>query len=264
MSGRLSRIYALMLQELYVTRHAFEVFVDLFFLPLMNVILFGLITRLFKSVGQSTTSDYLLLGILLWQFVSVSQNSVTYSALWNVWSHNLSNMFIAPISVTEYLLGNIFAAILKAFLTFSLLSLGVYFAFHFDILRIGVINVGLDYINLSIFGWSLGVLLLGLIFRYGTRVQAVAWGAIYLFQPLTASFYPVTILPRLVQYISICLPPTHVFQAARQSLSTSGISWHAALVAFSLNIFYAVLSIVVFNRLFLKSKETGQFARNDL
>ena len=258
------RIKALIVQEFYLTSHSVEIFFDTFFFPLMNVILFGLIMHFFGSVQQSTNAQYLLVGILLWEIVSVSQYNITVSSLWSVWSHNLTNIFIAPISVKEYISAHVIASFLRTFTIFTLLAIGTYLLFGFNILDIGIINFTFAFINLSLFAWWLGYILLGYIFRYGTRIQAIAWGAIFLFQPLTASFFPVSSMPEWLQKVAYTLPPTYVFEAARKALTTHQIYWNYMLISLGMNIMYSIVALLVFKKLFKRSRETGQFARNDL
>jgi ABC-2 type transport system permease protein len=263
MQGRTKRILSLMLQELFLTRHSLEIVIDTLVFPLMNIVLFGLITR-FLSHGNHLGASYLILGVLLWEVVGVNQYNVTVSSLWSVWSHNLTNIFIAPISTAEYMTAQILAAFLRAAGIFLVLGVGSYFIFSFNLLHLGVLNLLLFVLNLSIFAWWVGIVLLGLIFRFGLRVQAIAWGTIFVVQPLTASFYPVSILPHWLQAVAHALPATYVFEAGRQALSHSGINARYALMAFGLNLGYLALSLLLFRYLFNRSRATGQFARNDL
>lgn len=264
MHGSYKRVKALILQEIYMTRHSLEIFFDIIVFPMMNVILFGLITSFFGEIKEATSAQYLMIGILLWQLVQINQYNITVSTMWSVWSHNLTNIFTAPISAIEYIGSHILASAGKALLIFGILSFGAFLAFDFNILNLGIINLILFFINLSIFAWWLGIIFLGLIFRFGTRIQSIAWGAIFFFQPVTAVFYPVSVLPDILQKIAFALPPTYVFEDARQALTHSGVDVKSALYALFLNLVYAALGLYIFTKLFRKSKTTGQFARNDL
>lgn len=184
--------------------------------------------------------------------------------MWSVWSHNLSNIFVAPISVLEYLGAHILASAVKSLAVFSFLSTCAFLVFHFNILHLGIANLLLAFVNLSLFAWWLGIILLGLIFRFGTRVQSLAWGTIFFFQPLTAAFFPASVLPAILRKIAFALPPTYVFENARTALIKSGVNTSYTLKALALNIVYSIIAVFIFSRLFRKSKITGQFARNDL
>lgn len=264
MKGKSGRIFALVVQEFYITRRSLEIFFDIFFFPLMNVILFGLLTVFVEDIRNAVSAEYLIMGILLWEVVTITQYNVTVSSLWSVWSHNLTNLFIAPISVTEYLLAHILAGALKTLCVVGFFAAGAWLFFDFNILKLGWLNLLLLNFNLLFFSCWLGIILLGCIFRYGTKIQSISWGLIFLFQPLTAVMFPVSVLPSAIQPISYLLPPTYIFESARKALETPGVDWKYVGIATAMNAVYTVIAAFTFKYLFKRSKETGQFARNDL
>ena len=253
-------IKALLLQELYITRRSVEVIIDLFYFAIVNIIVFALVFT-FLSKENPQAARYLLLGMLLWEIVRITQYSMSVGSLWNVWSKNLSNMFVTPLSLKEYIIAYMLSGAIKASLTFILIAIISIFVFQFNIFDLGFINLFFFFINLTIFAWSVGIVILGPIFRYGTRIQALAWGSIFIFQPLTAMFFPVSVLPDFLQTVAYFLPATYVFEAARESLTNPYINFLSIGIAFGQNIFYFLLSLWFFNIMFRKSKETGQFAK---
>jgi ABC-type multidrug transport system permease subunit len=118
-------------------------------------------------------------------------------------------------------------------------------------------------VNFAFFAFSIGIAMLGLIFRYGVRIQAFAWGVVPIFQPLAAAFYPLDVLPLPLRFIAYLFPPTHTFEAARYSLVYHTVNWQLFGISFAENVFYCVVCILFFNRMFNKSRDTGQFARNE-
>lgn len=257
------RIKAILAQEYYITRKSVEVFNDVFFYPLWTVIVFGFLTLYLLGRVASTVNEYMLLGILLWEIISVMQYSVSVGTLWNLWSRNLTNMFISPISISEYLTAYAISGTIKALLVLFITSAISVIIFHFNILDIGIVNIIFFFLNLILFAFSLGIVILGMIFRFGTRIQAFAWGVLPVFQPLTAVVYPVSVLPKPLQAFALLLPPTHVFEAARYSLTHHEILWTPHFIAFGENVIYFILACWIFNKLFIKSKQTGQFVKND-
>jgi ABC-2 type transport system permease protein len=259
----IERIGAVMLQELYITKRSLEVIVDLFFTSLMTVIVFGFVTRFLVGALSSSTGAYLILGLLLWEVIRVNQYSLSVGSLWNIWARNLSNMFIAPLSAAEYLVAHMLSGLVKTFCIFVMISAIAAYGFHFNILRLGLTNLTLFFANLTVFAWSVGLILLGVIFVFGTRIQALAWGFIFLFQPLTAAFFPLSVLPPVLRQVAYALPPTFVFEAARRALSRADVDWVSAARASGENLVYFALALFVFNRLFAHSRKTGQFARSE-
>jgi ABC-2 type transport system permease protein len=259
----LKRVFAVLLQEYFITLRSLEIIVDVFFFPLMSLLVFGFSSVYLAGSTNSVQAYYLILGMILWGALQIAQYTVSINALWNIWSRNLSNMFISPLSISEYIGTQMLSGALKAILATFLLTLTAHFAFHFDVWQIGGLNLTLALLNLIMFAWSTGIIILGVIFRYGGRIQALAWGLIFLFQPLCAAFFPVTVLPNWLQFIALTLPPTYVFEAARMALTDRAVNWQYMGASFELNIVYLVVAFWAFSRLFRHSKVSGQFARNE-
>jgi ABC-type polysaccharide/polyol phosphate export permease len=172
-------------------------------------------------------------------------------------------MFIAPLCVSEYLSAHTLSGIAKAVVVFALDSVIAIVIFHFNIYQVGLLNLLIFFVSLSIFAFVTGIIILGLIFRYGMRIQAFAWGLIPILQPLTAALFPVKVLPPPLQVFAYLFPCTYVFEAARYSLSSGNRDWYAIGIAFFLNLFYVVLSILFFMLMFRSARNSGQFARNE-
>lgn len=257
------RILSIIRQEYYITKRSLEVIIDLFFFSTITIVVFGYVAKYLAGNDNLEAAFYLIIGLVLWEAVRVGQYSVTVSVLWNVWSRNLSNMFVTPLSSTEYILALILSSIIKSVIVLSLLAVITKFVFGFDILQIGILNLILHFINLSIFAWAIGIFVTGLIFRFGTRIQAMSWGLIFLFQPLTASFFPVEVLPGPIQAISRFIPATYVFESARNNFTNPAIDWNSFLMAIFLNAIYMLISVIFFSMMYKKSRQTGQFARNE-
>lgn len=259
----LIRIKAIIMQELFITQRAIEVIIDLFYFSIITVVVWGLISLYIQDESAKLTGYSLLTGMILWEVVRVIQYSVSVGALWNIWSRNLSNMFIAPLSLKEYMIAGLISGIIKALLTLFIVAFISIFLFKFNIFQIGILNLSIYFINLTLFAWAIGIIILAFIFRYGTRIQALAWGAIFIFQPLTASFFPIKVLPIMLQKIAYFIPATHVFEAARTNLRNPSTNWGVVELMFVENIVYLIISLWFFNKMFNKSKETGQFAKNE-
>jgi ABC-2 type transport system permease protein len=255
------RVKAVLLQEVYITRRSLEVIVDLFYTSLITVVVFGFVSRFLVGVTNANTGSYLILGLLLWEVIRVNQYSLTVGSLWNIWSHNLSNMFVAPLSIPEYIVAHMLSGLLKTLVIFCGICAIAAWGFHFDMLRVGVVNLVLFFANLTLFAWSVGLVLLGVIFQIGTRIQALAWGMIFLFQPLTAAFFPLSALPPGLRAVAYALPPTFVFEAARRALDTPGTNWQFLGIAGAENLAYFALAAGAFAWMVERSRITGRLAR---
>jgi ABC-2 type transport system permease protein len=256
-------MFAIVRQELYLTLHSIEVIVDVFVFPLVNIVVFGFLSS-YLGVGEnSLAGQYVISGMLLWQIIWIIEYSVSVGSLWNIWARNLSNLFVAPLQLKEYILAYALSGVLKSFVMLAVSGVLAVYVFNFNLLSLGVVPLILVYLNFAFFSFSFGVIILGLIFRFGTRIQAFSWGLVTIFQPLSAAFYPLSVLPAPIQFIAGLFPSTYTYEAARYALVNHAVNWRLFEISFAQNIFYFVVSVVFFAYMFKKSKDTGQFARNE-
>jgi ABC-2 type transport system permease protein len=256
------RIWALVLQEWYNTRRSLEVVSDLFMINVISLLVFGFFGVYVSHLGSPEAAHVILLGFILWECFQVTQYTVSVSTMWNIWSRNLTNIFISPITTAEYIAAQFLSGTLKVSAVFLLLALVARFLLAFDIFSIPLTTLVPAISILVISGWALGVAILGFIFAFGTRYQAVTWNFIFLFQPITAALYPLNILPAPIQTVAAYLPPTYAFEAARAALSGTPAA-DLIRVGLALSVLWLAGGIAIFLILFRHSKRTGQFAHNE-
>ncbi len=260
---KIHRILAVLEQDFYLTIHSLENILDIFYSSILNVIVYGFFSIFISGRIMGAYAHYFILGMILWEIVRITQFSVAMGSLNNLWSRNLSVMFMTPLTVSEYIFAHMIGSFIKACMTFSIIFPLASYLFHFNILSVGLVNMILFYLNLTFFSWSIGIAILGLIYRFGTKIQVFAWSLIYLFQPVSAVFYPVSVLPHFLQVLSRGIPLTYVFEGARENLLNPQINWTQHGMAFGINVIYFIFATWIFAVLFHQSKETGQFARNE-
>lgn len=265
---RWSAIKAILRQELYVTRSSWEIYFDIFLFTLANVVLFGFIANYLVKGSSSTHTTLqvqsLVIAVVFWEALRINQYSTSVSSMWNVWSHNLSNMFIAPIRVTEYLIAHIIAATLKSLSILLILILLVGTIFHINVLSLGIFPLLFCYLNMVIFATAIGLVLVGFVFQFGTKIQALTWGTIYVIQPFCAVFFPVNVLPGFLQPIAHLLPATYFFEWLRALHEKLAYSNFRLWGAFAFNLLYLGLGCWIFSRQLAAAKRSGQLVRNDL
>ena len=257
----LNKIKAILLHELYVTKYSVEVINDIILFPIFSIIVFGLMTLYMAGFAGEVIAQHVLTGMILWQVINITQYSIAVGCLWDVWSRNLTNIFITPITTVEYLISYLISGAFKSLFVLIFASIMSNYIFKFNILNLGIANIVIYFIILTVFAFSFAIIVLGLIFRLGTRAQALSWGLLNIFQPLMAVIYPASILPVPFRTIAYMLPPTYIFEAARASINNKIIRWDYIGMALILDIIFLIVAITVFNLLFESSKKSGQFAR---
>ncbi|NBV76722.1 ABC transporter permease [bacterium] len=256
------RVRAILWQELFVLRRSYEVIADIIVFPFTNILVFGFIS-VYLSKENPAAAQFVITGMLLWGIIWIVQYSVTLGSLWNIWSRNLANLFIAPLQLNEYILAHTISGIVKSLLVLTINAVLCVYVFHFNLLSVGILPLVLAFANFVLFAYALGITLLGLIWKYGTRIQAVSWSLVGLIQPLVAAFYPLSVLPVYVQWVSILFSPTFVFEAVRTALTTGNVDWTLFGIAFVQNCVYCVIASKLFVSMYDASRDSGQFARNE-
>jgi len=116
-------------------------------------------------------------------------------------------------------------------------------------------------LNLIVAGWCIGVLTTGLIMRYGQEVEVLAWGMVFLFQPISCVFYPMNVLPDWLQAIARLNPAAHVFEGMRAVITNGTFPAHELVWAVGLNAFYLAALVAWFHMMFAACKEKGLLVR---
>lgn len=259
----IKRILAIIYQEIFITMHSMESINDIFLIAVINFLLFGFLSTYLVGSRNPIVAQYLLLGMVLWEIIRIVQYSISVHTMWNIWSRNLSNLFVSPLSEVEFFAASTISAVIKGLLVTFLASIAAIFIFHFNIYKIGIPNLLLYALNLILFAFATGLVIVGCVFKFGTKIQALSWSVIPILQPLTANFYPLSILPNWIQKIALCIPVTYVFEGARRNLIDPTIQWNNILIALLENIIYITLAVILFRWFAKSSKTTGQFARNE-
>ena len=117
---------------------------------------------------------------------------------------------------------------------------------------------------LLLFGWVIGILISALIFRYGLRIQILAWSVGFIIQPFSCVFYPLDSMPGWVQGIAITLPSTYVFEGLRHAIATGELAWQPLLISLGLTAVLFILSIAYFQYALYRAKKLGLLTRFEM
>src|SRR4030042_3816862 len=107
------------------------------------------------------------------------------------------------------------------------------------------------------FGWAVGTLISGVIFRYGTRIQTLAWAGVMLLSPFSAIYYPLSILPPWAQKVALLIPTSYIFEQVRGLINNQSLDWQNLGIAFGLNLVYLILSVIFLYRSYQQTLKTG-------
>lgn len=229
MSGR--RIMGIALRQWLTLRRSVPRLFDIFYWPVLEVTLWGLVTQfLLNQAGAQFAPSLLIGGMILWTLLHRSAEDLAVAFLEETWSQNLANLFASPLQPLEYLLGACLVGTVKVLAAAGAVTALAFLFYGFAIWDLGPTLLG-AVPALILFGWAIGLGTMGLALRYGRQVDVLAWSVTIVIQPLVCAVYPLNVLPPYLQTVAGLLPPTHVFEATRAAAAGTP-AWSELLIGF--------------------------------
>lgn len=258
----LSRIWAIVLRHILQMKRDITRMTEIIWYPIIDLVIWGLVTTFLQSSEQGIPLSFLFFvgGTILWILVYRMQTEMAISLLLDVWDRNLLNIFTSPITSFEFLAGLTIVSLLKLFITFTILSFLAIFLYAFNLFTLGIFL--LPFVcNLLLMGWWMGVAINGVILRFGYRVESVGWALVYIFNPLSGVFFPVSTMPPWMQTAASFIPASYVFEGMREALAYGTVSSHLLFMSFLLNGIYTIAAILWYGWMFESAKQSGILAK---
>ncbi|MEK7747936.1 MAG: ABC transporter permease [Nitrospirota bacterium] len=253
-----SRIAALIQRHGYLYRRSAPRLMEIFFWPLMDLLVWGFITLYFaqSQIVLPRFVTFFLGALILWDILYRAQQGISISFLEEVWSKNLLNLFVSPMRPCEFLVALMTISVAKMLVAGAASAVVAWFFYSFNFFIIGISLIPFVF-NLLIMGWAIGIISMSAILRYGQQAEVLAWGLGFLIQPFAAVFYPVSVLPGWIQPIAHIIPASHIFEGMRAVLENGIIPYRELGIALFLNGIYLSASIYFFYYNLRVVKEKG-------
>ena len=256
------RIRAVARRHAYVLQRSPQRWFDVVVWPVVDALLFGAIGVYFarQSGAGAKGAGFLLAGILLFHVVFQAEISLATGFMEETWSRNLLNLLVTPLREGEYAAGVVLFGLAKLAIGVTVVGLVALGLFAFNITDVGLALVPIVALLLVV-GWSVGMIVIGLILRVGQGAEILAWGLLAMLMPLSGIFYPVSALPGILQPIGRVLPLTHIFAAARAVLGGHPLPWDELAIAAVGALVLAVASVWFVVRMLAVFRARGYISR---
>ena len=245
-------------RQVVLYRRSLPRWMEIFYWPLLDLLVWGFLTLYLKKIPSFLPSAVVsLLGaLLLWDMLYRAQQGISVMFLEEIWSRNLIHLLVAPVTPYHIVFGAILSSFGKVLLSSAVAATLAYFLFSFKIF-----SLGLDLIffvgALLAMGWALGIMTTAVILRFGQEAEVLAWGVIFLFQPFSAVFNPVGVLPPLAAAISRVVPASYVFEGMRSLLTGGTLPVRDLLMAYLLDGVYMAGAIFLYSRVIARARRRG-------
>ena len=252
------RVGAMVLRYAFLFAKSWPRLVELIYWPTVQIILWGLISQFFlhHSSWLVQASGALLAAALLWDVLFRGELGVAISFMEEMWSRNLGSLFVAPLRPHEMAAALLTMSLLRTLIGMVPASLVAILLYEYSIYDLGLPLLAF-FVNLLVMGWAFGLVVCGLLFRFGLGAESIAWFAIFAIAPISGIYYPISELPQVVQYIAWALPPAYVFEGMRAVMFQHVFRTDLFLPALALNALYLAIGATVFLYAFGVARKRG-------
>lgn len=222
----LRRILAVARRHIHVTVRNPPRLFDMAVWPVVDTVLYGSIARYMQSTpgGSTRTALTVVAGIIMWHVVYQAQIAVSAGFNDETWSRQLPSLLTTPLRPLEWLAGAALQGMIKVTIGVTAVTTAAVLIYGFDLHQIGWAVVPV--LALLLFnGWSLAIIVIGLVLYFGAAAESLVWGLLFVVLPLSGALYPTSVLPVVFRPISAVLPPRYAFDAARSVMNGGAAPW---------------------------------------
>src|SRR5579862_3195614 len=208
---------------------------------------------------------YLLIGSLLWSYLSLMFFDVSFAIAWERWEGTIEYTFMAPVRRVTHLLGICSFAIVYSMLRSVVILVAIAFAFHLDLSHadVGSATLVLAAASLPVLGLGIFTSVLPLLSPEKGEQMAVAVQGVLLL--VSGVYYPISVLPTVLRVMGQASPLTYTLSGIRSALlSDAGIGSLVGTIVVLL-VMGAVMipaGVWVFSRAERRAKRLGLLKRN--
>ena len=149
----------------------------------------------FTLAELDRTILYLLVGTLVWHYLSVVADTIRKMIAWERWEGTIEYTFMAPVSRFTHMLGQTAFALVYGLLHTVVILIAVTFFFHLNLSQANIAGslVMLAVGSLSFIGFGIMAAVLPLLFpERGAQMTHVIQALLLL---VSGVYYPITVLP---------------------------------------------------------------------
>ena len=252
------RMYALSLRHIYLIKGSLPRILDLIYWPTIQIVLWGFISKFFTLHTDlyNHTVGIILSSAILYDFLFRSSISFNMLFLEEIWSRNFTNLFVAPLKVSEIITALTATALLRTLIGIIPAILLATPFFGVSIFTLGP-SLILLFLSLYLFGITLGLLVTSGLLRYGPAFENIAWASLFLLAPLGCVYYPLSILPDWLQVVAKILPLVYIFEEVRSILLDNVVDYSNIITALKLNLIYFASAVSIFYLAFYGARKKG-------
>jgi ABC-2 type transport system permease protein len=196
-----------------------------FLYSVATVLSVGYLASGLGAIGAGETADgvrraqvYLLVGALLWTFMSLLFHETSFAIAWERWEGTIEYTFMAPVRRLTHLAGVSLFSLFYGLLRSALILIAVVLLIHVDLNHADFAAAALVLAasTVPLMGLGIFVAILPLLSpEKGEQMTFAVQGILLL---VSGVYYPLTVLPGAFQVIGHASPLTYTLQGVRDAL----------------------------------------------
>jgi ABC-2 type transport system permease protein len=257
------RIGAMLLRHWYLLTSSWPRLLEMVYWPALTLISWGFLQNYISGNASffAKAGGTLIGAIILWDILFRGQLGFSMSFLEEMWSRNLGNLMMSPLTPFEFLLSLMIMSLIRLAIGIVPMVVMAALFFNFNLLGLGLALVAF-FCNLIFTSWAVGIIVSGLVVRNGMGAESLAWTLVFFLLPLACVYYPVAVLPTWLQWVAWLLPPTYVFEGMRALMIDKVFRADLMIEALAINAGLFVVAIVVFVALLNSARSHGKLIQS--
>jgi ABC-2 type transport system permease protein len=212
---------------------------------------------------QNVLATKLLVGGVIWAFLGIIFEIVTETVAWERWEGTIEYTFMAPVSRPVHLIGMGIYAVIYGLVRAAAVFVAVvaFIGLHLPQANYGAAIALLAIASVSFIGVGMMTAVLPLISpEKGTQLGFVAQGLMLV---VSGVYYPISVLPHWMQWISKISPATYALWGNRdQILHGAGLAWADVWPLLVIGTLSIPVGLVVFRAGERYAKKHGKLKRS--
>jgi len=171
-----------------------------------------------QQVDTSYLVLYLLIGTLVWAYLSVVFDAISEMITWERWEGTIEYTFMAPVNRLTHMLGTVVFAVVYGVIRTAVILGIISLFFKIDLSAANFLSATVVLLvgSISFVGMGIITAVLPLTFtERGAQMTRIVEAAFLL---VSGVYYPVTVLPGWLQAVARVSPATYVLEGMRDSL----------------------------------------------
>jgi ABC-2 type transport system permease protein len=212
---------------------------------------------------QNVLATKLLVGGVIWAFLGIIFEIVTETVAWERWEGTIEYTFMAPVSRPVHLIGMGIYAVIYGLVRAAAVFIAVvaFIGIHLPQANYGAAIALLAIASVSFIGVGMMTAVLPLISpEKGTQLGFVAQGLMLV---VSGVYYPISVLPHWMQWVSKISPATYALRGNRdQILHGAGLAWADVWPLLVIGTLSIPIGLVVFRAGERYAKKHGKLKRS--